>query len=169
MQDGGLLRQQHAYHGEDDDDDDDTSPYGVVEWYGGPFITTANHNLSVNDDTDYEHTQGLIPDEDWRRRDEDGTGGAVWAAAQQKKGEEGGWREVVAFYRSAEAWRKPNLMYIFFSFFLYMLAYSYSSAMIPLVRALSIIITFYYYIVLLLFYIVLYLCNLTIYGMRRRW
>lgn len=144
------MRQQHAYHGEDDDDD--TLPYGVVEWYGGPFITTANHNLSVNDDTYYEHTQGLIPDEDWRRRDEDGTGGALWAAAQ-KKGEEGGWREVVAFYRSAEAWRKPNLMYIFFSFFLYMLAYSYSSAMIPLVRAPSPLINI---LLLLLLFVVIY-------------
>jgi hypothetical protein len=142
MQDGALWRQQHAYHGEDDDNDDDTPPYGVVEWYGGPFITTANHNLSVNDD--YEHTEGVIPDEDWRKHEDD-RDGAQWEAeaARKKKGEEGGWREVVAFYRSAEAWRKPNLMYIFFSFFLYMLAFSYSSAMIPLVRALSIYFYFY--------------------------
>lgn len=146
MQDGALWRQQHAYHGEDDDNDDDTPPYGVVEWYGGPFITTANHNLSVNDDCDdYEHTEGVIPDEDWRKHEDD-RDGAQWeteAARKKKKGEEGGWREVVAFYRSAEAWRKPNLMYIFFSFFLYMLAFSYSSAMIPLVRALSEFIYFY--------------------------
>jgi hypothetical protein len=43
-------------------------------------------------------------------------------------------RNNVAQLCSRETWRKPHMMHIFISFFLYMLATAFSNATIPLVR-----------------------------------
>jgi hypothetical protein len=129
---------QHQVRRPDGDDGDE-------ERHGGPFIRRSG----AGGEDDVEHTRGLIQDEDWRPIPSHSERDTAVPAELKKKttltmNGEGGWRETLEFYRMAETWRRPNIMYIFFSFFLYMLAYSYSYAMIPLVPSPSCCFSLYF-------------------------